>query len=293
MLGRRTLKSGRARARQIDIVFEHIAQVMLLSYALFVFVSWLTLRPAFQVTEVVIDGIHAVKEEGVAAVANDALSSKFLWRVFRNNIVFFPRERMLHDIVTLDPRIASVSLSFDSRHTLRIAINEYTVSALFCQSDDPNVFAIVPDKTTGTTTALSDTGAGELPHCYYADEQGYVFADAAEWSGHPYMTFLSSSTAPLLRTYILPKEEYANVNKFLASLSAINLRPNTVTILGNSDFRITTALPWNILWSSKEDPQKSADNLALVLTSLKSKNEKNSKELESIDLRFGNKIFYK
>lgn len=292
MIGRKTLKSGRARARQIDSVFEHIAQVMLLSYALFVFVSWLSLRPAFQITEVVIDGIHAVKGESVTAAANDARSSRFLMRVSRNNLFFFPRERTLHDIAALDPRIASVSLSFDSRHRLRIAINEYTVSALLCQSDDPNIFVITPDKTTGTTT-LQEEETGELPHCYYADEQGYVFAEAADWSGHPYTTFLSSSTAPLLRTYILSGEEYAKVNKFLASLSAVNLRPNTVTILGNNDFRITTALPWNILWSSGEDPQKSADNLALVLTSLQSKSEKSGKELESIDLRFGNKIFYK
>jgi hypothetical protein len=130
-------------------------------------------------------------------------------------------------------------------------------------------------------------------HCYYADDQGYIFAEAASWSGHPYTTFVSTSTAQSLRTHILPKEEYALVGQFLSSLTAIDIFPHTVTILGNNDFRIDTTLPWDILWSSEKDPQKSTDNLALVLSSLQTMDTKKKTELESIDLRFGDKIFYK
>lgn len=293
MIGRKTLKSGRARARQIDVFFERTAQVMLLTYALFVFVSWLSYRPAFRITHVAIDGLRAVSRDSIAEIAGDALASQFLSRVDRNNMLLYPRKKMLHEIRTLDPRIATVALSFDSRHTMRIVVHEYVVGALYCQSSDADTFMIGTPReaatSTLTTTARTDGGT----RCYYADEQGYIFAEAAEWSGHPYVTFVSSSTTPPLRTHILPDDEYAAVGRFLSSLSEIDLRPQTVTILGNSDFRIETALPWDIFWSSKKDPQKSTDNLSLVLHSLSTMNERDKKILESIDLRFGDKIFYK
>jgi len=293
MIGRKTLKSGRARARQIDIFFERTAQVMLLVYALFAFVSWLSYRPAFHINEVVIEGLHAVSQDGVIAIADEALASQFLARVYRNNMLLYPKGEMLDGITALDPRIAAVSLSFDSRHTLRIAVKEYTVGALYCQSPDAEMHVSTLTSATATGTQNTKTYANETMHCYYADEHGYVFAEAVDWSGHPYMTFVSSSSAPAIRAYILPEEEYVHVNQFLSSLIAIDLRPHTVTILGNNDFRVETPLPWDILWSSKKDAEQSTENLGLVLASLKAMNEKDKKELEVIDLRFGDKIFYK
>lgn len=294
MIGRKTLKSQRARGRQIDIFFERAAQAMLLSYALFVFISWLSYRPVFHITGVVIDGLHAASPDNIIITTNDALSSRFAAHIFRNNMFLYPRERMLRDIAMADSHIASVSLSFDSRHTLRIAVREYTTARLFCQLPDGEAVAMSRDETTSTTTRATNTPGGESQHCYYADDQGYIFADAAEWSGHPYVTFVSSSTPPSLGTHILPGEEYARVSQFLSLLGASNLHPHTVTILGNNDFRIETMLDWDILWSSKKDPQKSTDNLALVLNSLKVKGDgENEKALQSIDLRFGDKIFYK
>lgn len=293
MIGRKTLKSERARGRQIDIFFERTAQVMLLSYALFAFMSWLSYRPAFHVTEVVIEGLHAVGKDDIIKVTGEALSSQFLSRVHRNNMLLYPREKIQSEISALDPRIASVYLSFDSRHNLRITVREHNVAALFCQSPDTRVFTIAIPEDTSTSLDTQVTSGDQSVHCYYADDQGYIFAEAANWSGYPYMTFVSSSTAQSLRTHILPKKEYAHIQQFLASLAAIDLHPHTVTILGNNDFRINTSLPWDILWSSEKDPQKSTDNLSLVLNSLQTLDEKKKKELQSIDLRFGDKIFYK
>lgn len=283
MLGRKTLTSRRARGRQIDIYFERTAQAFLLVTAFFVFATWLSHRPTFYVTELVIEGLQVIEPTQVERISGDALSSQFFSRIFRNNMLLYPRARVLREIMALDTRIAAVALSFDSRNSLRITVREYTPAALLCRGGDSNEVDI----------ATTSTSIERVEQCYYADDRGYVFAHAPLWSGHPYVTFVSSGTEATLRTFILPGDEHVLVNQFLSSLSAIDLRPHTVTMLGNNDFRIETALSWDILWSSKKDPQKSTENLALVLNALKSKSEKDQQELETIDLRFGNKIFYK
>jgi hypothetical protein len=63
-------------------------------------------------------------------------------------------------------------------------------------------------------------------------------------------------------------------------------------MLGGNDFRVSTGHAWDILWTSVKDPQVSVDNLALMLRSLEQDPSKEA-DLRVVDLRFGNKIFYK
>ncbi len=83
-----------------------------------------------------------------------------------------------------------------------------------------------------------------------------------------------------------------HLKNFFAVLEGIDIHPRIITLLGGSDSRMSTGHPWDIIWTSGKDPQVSADNLALMLRSLDQDPAK-EKDLRVVDLRFGNKIFYK
>ena len=299
-IGRKTLKSERARTRHIDLFFERVAYTLLLSYTLFVIISILSYDPSLQMKSITVEGVRGADRAAVDTIAQDALSWRFFSRVDRNNIFFYPRSSVRHAIIALDPRIKQATLTFDSLHRLRITIEEYTPSLLYCGAagSDERVAALV----VGSTTQMAgDAVPRTFTDCYFADERGYVFAKAPEWSGYPYITVVASSSSDTegeqtsfapLRTFALPREEYQRVRTFLNVLTHIDLYPRALTVIGEHDFRISTALPWDILWSSDKDPQKSADNLALVLNSLAA-DKASAASLKMIDLRFGNKIFYK
>lgn len=281
-IGRKTLKSERARTRQIDIHFERAAQVLLLSYMLFVVIAWLSYRPLLQVESVAIEGVLSADRSAVSAIVTEPLSWRFVARINRNNMFFYPRAQVLRELRALDPRVADVQLAFDGTQQLRVTIQEFSPSLLYCMQAD---------------TALTASGTPDmLRDCYFADERGYVFASAPTWSGYPFLTIVASSTeiatTSPLRTFALDEGEYARLKAFFSVLEGINVYPRVITILGGNDFLLSTGHPWDILWTSMKDPNVSVDNLALMLRSLDQDPSKEA-DLHTVDLRFGNKIFYK
>jgi hypothetical protein len=181
MIGRKTLKSERARTRHIDIFFERVAQVLLLSYLLFVVIAWLSYRPLFQVESVVLEGVRGIDQSAVSAIITEPLSWRIVSRVNRNNMFFYPRGLVLRELMALDPRVADAKLTFDGARRLRITLREYIPSLLYCIKGEPS-----PVSGSSTPDAFDD--------CYFADERGYVFTPAPTWSGYPFLTIVASST---------------------------------------------------------------------------------------------------
>lgn len=282
MIGRKTLKSSRARTRRIDIFFERVAHVFLLSCALFLMIAWISFRPSIQIKHVVIEGVRSVDPSVVNGVVTDPLAEQILSRINRNNMFFYPSAQVLRDIRALDPRISNAKITFNGRHQLHVTLEEFTPALLYCREGGATH---VPMDASTTPDILRE--------CYFADERGYVFALAPTWSGYPFLTIVASSTdSSPLRKFALEESAYAQLKAFSAVLERMNIHPRMITILGGSDFRISTEHPWDILWASGKDPEVSANNLALVLRSLEQEPSKEA-DVRIIDLRFGNKIFYK
>jgi hypothetical protein len=284
-IGRKTLKSERARTRHIDLFFERVAQVLLLSYMLFVVIAWISYRPALQVQSVAIEGVHGIDRSAVDTIVTEPLSWRFFSRVNRNNMFFYPRAQVLHRLEALDPRVANVKLRFDGARRLHVTLEEFSPSLLYCIQGG-----------TPFDSAIASSSPDALGDCYFADARGYVFAAAPTWSGYPFFTIVASSTEQAssspLGTFVLDQDEYVRLKSFFALLSEINIHPRIITMLGGNDFRVSTGHAWDILWTSVKDPQVSVDNLALMLRSLEQDPSKEA-DLRVVDLRFGNKIFYK
>ncbi|OGZ18156.1 MAG: hypothetical protein A2494_02500 [Candidatus Lloydbacteria bacterium RIFOXYC12_FULL_46_25] len=274
-LGRKTLKSVRARSRNIDIVFEHMGYGMIIAYFFFTASAWLSHRDIFRIDSIEVLGAYAVDKEKIDALASDALAQKLLFRIDRNNSLLYPRGHMTRDIYLLDGRVKSVSMKVVLRKHLVISIEEYAPKLLAC----PNM----------STTTESGTA------CYLGDDEGYVFARAPEYSGYFFPIFVTHDTAlhegNIIGAHILPRDEFLATQDFLNALREEGFTPKKIEYLGAHDYEIMTERPWNIRWSSTASSTQSINNLNLVLASISEEKESLS-TLEVVDLRFGNKIFY-
>jgi len=75
--------------------------------------------------------VHGVDQRAVIALVTEPLSWRFVARVNRNNMFFYPRALVLRELKALDPRVANVKLAFDGRHRLHvIASGIYSFAAL-------------------------------------------------------------------------------------------------------------------------------------------------------------------
>ncbi|GEM_PF-2630036 len=290
LLGRQTIKSQRTRMRHVERAFEVTWNIFLVVYALFAFAIWLSHRPSLQVATVTIEGVRATDGDVIAQAVTDALNPKILGRLNRNNSVLYQAHKVEDALLALDARIKTARVAFDSRKQLHVTVTEYTPSFLYCEASAPA--EIVPAE--GATSTPSKEENQTIDQCYFTDERGYIFARAPEYNAYPFLIFISrqkSSTTPL-RTFAFEKTAYEKLHAFLDGLKADRITAKTVMFLDASDVRITSRAHGEILWSIERDPEKSVDNLALVVSSLSSPDGAHV-PWKRIDLRFGNKIFYR
>ncbi len=301
MLGRKTLKSERARMERIDARFQVMAQILLVLYALFVLASWLSYRPAFALTSVNVAGTHAIASSEVQKIAESALHTRVLYRIDRNNMLLYPTTAVLDQIKAKYPRVKDAHLKFDDRHNISITVLEYMPAMLYCVGfenfKESKPLQKVIDASTTESTVPSSTDDQSLSTCYFTDQQGYIFASAPNYAGYPFMAIVASSTVNAkatspVGTYALDAETLHNIGGFISQLNSIGFTTHAVELLAEHDIRIKTDRPWDILWTTTKDPTESITNLGLVLESIK-KDKKAEGEITLIDLRFGNKIFYR
>lgn len=277
ILGRKTLKSKRARMRTVDMVFERVAQVLLVSYFIFTFISWATLRESLRIERVAVIGSQATDAEAIEVLAHEYLAQKFLWKINRNNALLYPKQSLATAVLSLDAHLKDVKIAVGKDSQLAIHVTEYTPTYLWC--------------------AGAESSASSTPACYLADDTGYVFAKAPDYSGYPFDIFETSiagsdEQGSPIGLFILPEEEFVKVSAFQLELEKSGITTHRIVQTGEFDFSFTTDAPWVVVWSTKKDPAVSARNLDIVLDEIKSKKGKGTTTPSSIDLRFGSKIFY-
>ena len=300
MLGRKTLKSERARMERIDARFQAMAQILLVLYAIFVLVSWLSYRPVFALTSVSVSGTHAIANSEVQKIAESALQTRLLYRIDRNNMLLYPTSKVLAQIKATYGRVKDVHLVFDNRHKISIVVEEYQPAMLYCLGFEHfKESTHVESGTDATTTEPikpAVTDSQNLSTCYFADERGYIFSSAPNYAGYPFMAVVASSTlhtgtASPVGTYALDPETFHNIEGFITQLNTIGFTAHVVELLAEHDIRIKTDRSWDILWTTTKDKAESIKNLGLVLDSIKN-DKKTEGKMSVIDLRFGNKIFF-
>ncbi len=276
-IGRRTLHSDRLRMRRIDKVFETLAKVVIVCYGLSTFLIWLSHLPSLTITQIEISGVRAIDANDVIMIAQQELQKKFFRLVDRRNSFLYPRRSLLASVRELDARVARVDIAAKNGKTLAIEIEEHLPEYLWCKGD-------------GATESASLGGP-----CYFMNHSGYIFARAPEYAGYPFRVYRiplgGKEDAPIGFT-VLPKEEWDLVNEFSGALGTIGLVVHEIVSTGEHDYELRSNALWKILWASTREPSQAVEYLARVLSSLSDDNEDMS-AISVIDLRFGNKIFYK
>jgi hypothetical protein len=313
-------------------IFFTCAKLYVVLFTVFHISVWLTERPVFQFKNITLTGTHAVLSSDVEQIVREPLEYRLYYAWKRNNAAFYPRARIEQRIKDLDRRLASVNVSVD-RSQIAVAIKEYTPKIRYCLSplsrEKGNVLelpsALVPDATTSTSSLPeveiavlvpppggAEVGLKELPvselidahshDCFWADEAGYIFAVAPHYSGFPLLTIvekdpagssvLMQEDAPM-GTKIVGDESFGTLMRIVESLKVSGVVVRQITLLANDDINLDVGFPWTVSMSLKRDANDSVDHLLLALKELGESATGEGTKLKHIDVRFGNKVFYK
>src|SRR3989344_2174489 len=235
----------------------------------FGFLIYISRLPRLNIDNIIVVGNKVVETEAIKEVAEKELAGDYFFVFPKTNIFLYPKNKLEYALLNEFKRIKDVSFLVEDRKMLRMDVSERTPKYLWC--DGIVMSPSVPE------------------NCYFMDEGGFIFDEAPYFSGEVYFKFYG--TASLL------EKSFENLISFKKTLEGMGLRPAVLSIQENRDVRIflSTSTGPEIIFKVDSDFQKVTENLEAALTTepLQSDFKNKYSSLLYIDLRFGNKVYFK
>ena len=203
----------------------------------------------------------------------------------KTNFLIYPKNKIKNDLITKFKRIKDISIDINNFRTLNISITEREGKYLWCGNDLP----------------IADNNS--ILNCYFLDSQGYIFDQAPYFSGEIYFKFYGTDNSiknDPAGVYFLP-EYFEKIISLKENIEKMGLKPTIFYLENSEDADIYLSSPNTLIERPKvtfklnSDYEKLAENLeaAIKTEPLKSNLKNKYSSLQYIDLRFGNKVYYK
>ncbi len=245
------------------------------------------------INEIEVVGNKVIDTEKIQEVARGEMSGYYAWLFPKTNLFLYPKTKIKNKLSDAHKRLTDIDVSV-SRQKMIVSVSERSPEYTWCGEVPP-----VEEKEE---------------ECFFLDKEGYIFDEAPYFSGEVYFKFygiIESKSDKKIEEVsggaLSPTGQYVALGyfeKLIALknvLKEIDLSPIVIYIEEGENLKIflsrdqvLTNGPY-VTIKKNSDFQKMAENLkaAIETDPLKSKFKNEYSKLEYIDLRFGNKVYYK
>ncbi|MBI2005077.1 FtsQ-type POTRA domain-containing protein [Patescibacteria group bacterium] len=235
---------------------------------------WFLHAPFVRVTAIDISGAESVTTAQVREAIRDAISGAYLYAIPKDSIFFYPKRAIEQNLLKLFPALKSAIVHAENFDTLAVVVAERAPQALWCGA------------------GASSTG------CALMDEGGVVYAPAADFSGDAYVRYFGTAT-PLLAGGSLPAQYLTekNYRALFALVAAIGkTQPEDpvrqVVVDEGGDARVYFQQDFLLIFSIDDNSADVYERFTLALTAEPFTTHA-LPDFEYLDLRFGDKLYYK
>ncbi|MEX2029314.1 MAG: hypothetical protein WD963_02425 [Candidatus Paceibacterota bacterium] len=233
--------------------------------------------PVLNVDEIKVTGNKVIETQMIAEVVEKTIEAKHWWLFPKTNIILYPKKEIKNKLNDQFTRIGNIDFSVQSeanKKVLEILITEREALYMWCGETLPEPVDV---------------------KCYFIDKEGYIFAESPYFSGEVYFKFYGS---PIEGSKLFP--DFQKLIFFKTALESIALKPVALHAQENGDIEVFLSagniLPGpKVIFKKSSDFQKVVENLKAALDTepLLSDFKNKYSTLEYIDLRFGNKVYYR
>jgi len=217
----------------------------------------------FQINEIRVSGNQKISLNQVKDLVADGIDKKIIF-FFSKSIFLANLKDIDQKIASSIPEIAEVNIKRVFPNCLAVEIKERQAAGTWCQEND----------------------------CFYIDQEGVIFEKTEEPTPPEVRCEIALSGIYLGQKVIERNclRAILEVNGFLAD--EIGIQPKIFTASADGKkLTVLTKEGWNIIFNLNKDVQEQLSDLKLVLEEKIPQN--NRARLDYINLRFGNKIYYK
>ncbi len=260
------------------VFFVFISLVALLSY--------ISHRPQIRISKIELSGGVLVTQDEIESKALTGMSGSYLWLFPKNNSFLYSKTRLEDYLMDNFKRIDTISIRRKNLKTLVIDITERKPVAMWCEGVPTDV------QPSGSKDVLSSPERT----CYFIDQNSTVFANAPHFSGDAYFRYygLILNDNPIGKEYMASSRVFTELSGFIQKTKDLLLQPQYLVAKNDGQFSLFVAGGGEIMFDMKESLSKTSDNLvALLRVPALQLNSDGVLPVEYIDLRYGNKLFYK
>lgn len=247
---------------------------------LFFVVSFATRWDKIRITSIEVTGNKILDTESIKDILNKEMDGYYYFIVPKDSVFFYPRKHLEYTLSDKFKRIKEISIDMKGDQTLEVYLSERKAAYTWCGENFP-----------------TDEESLEKEKCYFMSADGYIFDRAPFFSGAVYFKFYG----PGAMGSVFAPDYFNKLIDFKYTILSMGLHPNIFNLKKDNDVELylssnnSFVQAPKIIFKSNSDLQKVAENLQAAVTTdpLKTNLKDTYDKLNYIDLRFGNKIYYK
>lgn len=249
--------------------------------------SYISHRAEIRISSVELNGGILVTQLDMESKALTYMYGSHLWLFPKNNAFWYPHSDLEKYLKETFKRIDTIDIHLKGLKTLVINIKERKPFAIWCEGE--------PTSLNSSSTEI--VGQNVQP-CYFIDQNSTVFAKAPTFSGDAYFKYyglisVPDGDTPIGKEYIASTTQFNEISNLISITKELSIRPQYLQAKGNGEFSIILAGGGEIYFDTKEPLSLIGQNLEALFRTPVFASSTGNLPVEYIDLRYGNKLFYK
>ncbi len=222
-------------------------------------VSSLSQLHFLNIKKIIFEGNEFTKTSKLFDITEGEMKGKYFLLFSKRNFLLYPKKEIEEKILDEFPRIKSINFDLGLKE-INIFVEERKPFALWCEKG--------------------------IANCFLIDDNSYIFAKSL---GDNYFRYYKElGEGDFLRKNVFEIEKFVNIKSFVKFINGLALNPYKLVYL-ESQSEIYFNDGSKIIFGNDQDVKEITNNLQSILDM----EDFNLESVEYIDLRFGNKVFYK
>ena len=223
--------------------------------------------PNLKVENIDLKGNTFSSANNVLLTIKDDISGNYFGVIPKSSVFVYPKRKIESDILEKYKSIEKVTIKATNLQSIAVNVMERKLHSLWCRESN----------------------------CYLMDDGGYIFSIAPDYSHDLYFVYSGLVTAanPIGQNF-LPSPEFQEVNEFIENVKKLSLQPVSLRATDPQDFQLSLDSGARILFTNNQPYETTLSNLQTILDPNNPAGTRiDLSKIDYVDLRFGNKIYYK
>jgi cell division septal protein FtsQ len=267
--GKKTLRTSKLARRRRRWFFIRMGLLVASVFAVGSGMVYGLNRDEVRIDTIVIEEDSASLVKELEEFIEEKISGRYFYLVPRSNIFLYPKEAIKADALSAFKRIKTIDIELLDLNTVEVEVALRKPHALWCG------------------TSVSGTASES---CHFLDDTGLVFAQAPTFTGGDvyfrYYGVLQDET--VIGARFLSPDVFRNIDLLIQALEEAGVKTRQLAVL-REDYELYLPEGAKVIFTHDQDLSLILGNLLTVVRSGQIEFE----GLDYIDLRFGNKVYYR